>query len=76
MAGHKTTVMLKPNVWLRLRNRADREHVPVGRLINDLLEHALVATASDGEPTSLASGESDVDDLGTNAGKYLREMVR
>lgn len=76
MAGHKTTVMLRPNVWLRLRNQADREHVPVGHLINDLLERALTAGTPDVDPASLAAGASDVDDLGTNSTKYLREMVR
>jgi predicted DNA-binding ribbon-helix-helix protein len=39
---HTTTVNLRTDVWLRLRNRAQREGVPVGTLVNDLLAEALV----------------------------------
>jgi hypothetical protein len=68
---HKTTVNLRTDVWLRLRNRAQREGVPVGTLVNDLLAEAL--TAGIGEPTSIGAGESTVTDLARNATKYLRE---
>jgi hypothetical protein len=68
---HKTTVNLRTDVWLRLRNRAQREGVPVGTLVNDLLAEAL--TAGLGEPTFIGAGESSVSDLGSNAKKYLRE---
>lgn len=68
---HKTTVNLRTDVWLRLRNRAERDDVPMGTLINELLAEALTAGLS--EPTSIGAGESTVTDLGRNAKKYLRE---
>lgn len=76
MSGHKTTVMLKPEVWLRLRNRAQREQLAVGTLINLLLEHALVEGPAGDDLESIGAGSSDIDDLGTNAHKHLRELAR
>lgn len=73
---HKTTVSLRPEVWLRLRNRAEREGVAVGSLVNDLLAEALLAGTAGEEPTSIGAGESDITDLGANARKHLRSGLR
>ena len=43
---HKTTINLRADVWLRLRNRAERDGVSVASLVNELLADAL--TSGDG----------------------------
>lgn len=73
---HKTTVNLRTDVWLRLRNRAERDGVSVAALINELLAEALTAGDGGVEPTSIGAGEADVADLGANARKYLRSGMR
>lgn len=76
MAGHKTTVVLWPDVWLRLRNRAQREQVAVGTLVNALLAQALADGPAGDDFESIGAASSNIDDLGTNARKHLRELAR
>lgn len=73
---HKTTINLRADVWLRLRNRAERDGVSLASLINDLLADALTSGDSGADPASLGAGEADVADLGANAKKYLRAGMR
>lgn len=73
---HKTTINLRSDVWLRLRNRAERDGVSVASLVNELLADALTSGEGAAEPTSIGAGEADVADLGANAKKYLRASLR
>jgi len=73
---HKTTITLRTEVWLRLRNRAEREGTSIGTLVNDLLAEALLAGEAGSRPVSIGAGKADVDDLGENARKYLRRSLR
>lgn len=73
---HKTTVNLRTDVWLRLRNRAERDGTSVAALINELLADALTSGDAGAEPTSIGAGTADVTDLGANARKYLRSGMR
>lgn len=71
----KTTVNLPADVYLRVRARAERAGASMSEVVSDLLASALEAVA----PVRFAShgaGEADVDDLGRNAEKYLREGMR
>jgi len=73
---HKTTINLRADVWLRLRNRAERDGVSVASLVNELLADALTSGDGGAGPSSIAAGEADVADLGANAKKYLRASMR
>lgn len=73
---HKTTLSLEPAVWMRVRNLATRRGTSVAAVVNWLLRDALSRTEAGESATSLAAGESDTDDLGTNATKHLRETIR
>ncbi len=70
----KTTVTLDDKVWMLVRRRAEREGRPLGQVVNDLLASCFPEAYA--RPTSVGSFESDVDDLGVNAEKYLREGLR
>lgn len=68
----KTTVNLDEHVRLRLEQQAARDDRTLSQLVNELLDEALRQRAG----TTFAShgaGEADVDDLGVNAEKYLRD---
>jgi hypothetical protein len=65
------TIDVRTDVWLRLRNHAERDGVAVDTLVNDLLADAL--TAGLGESTFIGAGESTMSDLGRHAKRYLRE---
>ncbi|MGH3441865.1 MAG: hypothetical protein ACRDUY_07455 [Nitriliruptorales bacterium] len=69
----KTTVNLRESVRLRLENLAAREGTTLSDLVNELLDDALRRRS--GGFASHAAGEADVDDLGVNAEKYLREHL-
>src|SRR5437870_274309 len=60
---HKTTLNLRPAVWVRLRNRAERDGVSVGALVNDLV----------GARVGRHAARAFLDDL--DAGRYLLEPV-
>lgn len=70
---HRTTVSLPDHLYLRVRNLASRSDRPVGQVVAELLAEALAARSA--AFASHASGDADVDDLGVNAEKYLREAL-
>lgn len=71
----KTTVNLPDDLHLRVRQMAEREGITFGEAVTRLLRAGL-AGAHDQDFASHAVGEADVDDLGVNAEKYLREGLR
>ncbi|CAN5398510.1 MAG: hypothetical protein ACR2JP_06545 [Acidimicrobiia bacterium] len=72
---HKTTLNLDSALFLRLRNRAEVEGTTISDLVNRLLSDAL-ARGPEGMPfSSHAVGVADVDDLGTQAEKYLADTI-
>jgi hypothetical protein len=70
----KTTVNLDDKVWMLVRARARREGKPMAQVINELL--AASFPEAYGPLTCIGAFEGDVDDLGINAEKYLREGLR
>jgi hypothetical protein len=70
----KTTVNLDDKVWMLVRARASGEGKPIGQVINEIL----AAAFSDAYAPlrSIGSFDGKIDDLGTNAEKYLREGFR
>lgn len=72
----KTTLTLPDDVYLRIRNLAERSGRPLGAVIAGLLSDALERGEA-GEPfRSHRAGTADVDDLGVGAEKYLAERLR
>lgn len=69
---HRTTVNLPDALWLRVRNLAEASDRTAGAVVAELLEEALEARSS-GVFLSHGAGEADVEDLGENTEKYLRE---
>lgn len=70
----KTTVNLDDKAWLLLRARARREGKSLTQVINDLVAAAFPAAYA--SPTYVGAFEGEVEDLGINAEKYLREGFR
>lgn len=68
----KTTVNLSEHVRLRLEQLASQRGVTISALVDDLLDEALRNRAGR-RFSSHAAAEADIDDLGVQAEKYLRE---
>ncbi len=69
----KTTVNLDDKVWMLVRSRARRERKSMTEVINELLAASFPNAFK--RPMSIGAFEGDVDDLGINAEKYLREAI-
>lgn len=67
----KTTVNLDDKVWMLVRARARREGKPMAQVVNELLKASFPDAYE--RPTYMGAFEGDVDDLGVNAEKHLRE---
>jgi macrodomain Ter protein organizer (MatP/YcbG family) len=70
----KTSVTLDDKVWMLVRARARREGKSMAQVINELLAKSFPEAYE--RPTYIASFEGDVDDLGINAERHLREGLR
>ena len=70
----KTTVNLEDKVWMLVRARARREGRSMAHVINELLAASFAEAYA--PLTCIGSFDGDVDDLGVNAEKYLREGLR
>lgn len=68
---HRTTMNLPDDLFVRLRSLGARAGKPVGQVAVELIEEAL--TARGGSFESHGSGSAEVDDLGINSERYLRE---
>lgn len=68
----KTTVNLREDIRLRLEQHAARQGTTLSQLVNELLDEALRHRAGR-HFASHGAAEADVDDLGLQAEKYLRE---
>jgi hypothetical protein len=73
---HKTTLNLDTVVFLRLRNRAGIESTTISELANRLIMEGLERGPEGMAFASHGFADADVDDLGSNAEKYLEETLK
>lgn len=72
--AHRTTIVFPDALHLRLRALSERRGQSLGAMVVELLGDVLATR--EGAFRSHAKGVADVDDLGRESEKYLREGLR